>query len=197
MIAAPILIIFLSLTLGATLIAYGRLMRELKELKTEKGSFEESGRQKAAKIMEEARDKALQMLEGVKIDAGENQQLVDEELKKIGQMQMDNYNNMIQKISKSIEDEAIKEVEEFRKKLETDAGSVQKTVVARVEEDYVQAKKQIETYKTERMKQVDRQVLQLMKDVGKDVLGKTMDFETHRELIMQALEEARKEHVFG
>jgi len=197
MIAAPILIIFLSLTLGATLIAYDRLLRELRELKTEKGSFEESGRLKAAKIMEEARDKALQILEEAKLDAGENQQKVDGEMERITQMQLDNYNNMIQKISKSIEDEALKEVDEFRKKLETDAGSVQKTVVARVEEDYVQAKKQIEVYKTERMKQIDRQILVLMKDVGKDILGKTMDFDTHRELIMQALEEARKENVFG
>jgi len=117
MIAAPILIIFLSLTLGATLIAYDRLLRELRELKTEKGSFEESGRLKAAKIMEEARDKALQILEEAKLDAGENQQKVDGEMERITQMQLDNYNNMIQKISKSIEDEALKEVDEFRKKL--------------------------------------------------------------------------------
>jgi F0F1-type ATP synthase membrane subunit b/b' len=197
MIAVPILIIFLSLTLGAALIAYDRLLRELRDLRVERGSFEEGGRLKAARIMEEARDKALQILEGAKFDAGESQEKVEEEMNRITKMQLDNYNNMIQRISKSIEGEALKEVEEFRKKLEAEAGSVQKTVVARVEEDYAQAKKQIEIYKMERMKQIDSQVLVLMQDLGKDILGKTIDFDTHRELIMEALEETKKEHVFG
>lgn len=54
----------------------------------------------------------------------------------------------------------------------------------------------IENYKEERFKDIDIKIYQILGQVAKKTIGKAIDFSTHEELIMDALEKAKRENFF-
>lgn len=56
-----------------------------------------------------------------------------------------------------------------------------------------QIEKNIEEYKKERLKEVDRKIYQMIGEVAKKIIGKTIDLSVHEELVFQTLEKAKKE----
>lgn len=63
----------------------------------------------------------------------------------------------------------------------------------KAEEDYSKVKKELEEYKGERLKKIDENIYNLLLDVSKETIGKALTFEDHQELILEALDKAKKE----
>jgi len=66
---------------------------------------------------------------------------------------------------------------------------IQEAINRKVQE----TEKEIENYKNMRFKEIDRKIYQMLGEVAKKTLGKTIDLSTHEELVMRALEKAKKE----
>lgn len=133
---------------------------------------------KAAKILEMAQERALEILNKSRID-------------------LENRNDKLETRLDKIEE---KEVTDFRKSLEqvtTDLrGEASVVVGQRVDEEFAKAREEIKGYKEMREKEIDGKVDQILKQVVYEVVGKTLNNDDHRELILKSLEEAKKQHVF-
>lgn len=59
-----------------------------------------------------------------------------------------------------------------------------------------QIDKEVENYKKQRLKEIERKIYQIIGEVAKKTIGKTIDLSTHEELVWQELEKAKREKLF-
>lgn len=56
-----------------------------------------------------------------------------------------------------------------------------------------ESEKEIENYKQQKLKEIDQKIYQIIGEITKKITGKSIDLSTHEELVMEALEKAKKE----
>ena len=99
-----IAVIALAGILVVTFRAYDRQLREFERLKQERESWEARARHKAVTIIEEARDNAMEILEGARIEAESKRDSMNRKLDGVGERELLDYKQVLQSISKAIED---------------------------------------------------------------------------------------------
>lgn len=208
-------IFILSLSLGAIVIAYTKTVRKLQALHEEKSTTQKDLLKKSDLILEEAREKALKIIENANLFDDSTKKLFDQELKRISEGQVKTLEklsydllNVYQKeladlkenniktmniISKDIESATIAELKDFKEILKMETFASQKIVEGKIEEDYKIVEKEIVDYKTERIKKIEDEIYNIIQNVSKEVLGKTLSREEHEQLVMDALEKAKRE----
>ncbi len=77
------------------------------------------------------------------------------------------------------------------------AAEMQARVVEGIEKEITETKNAIAVYRKERMALVDRNSISLVTETTRIVLGKTLSFEEHRDIILRALEDAKKSGIFA
>lgn len=78
-----------------------------------------------------------------------------------------------------------KELQEFRAML-----------LAKIEKELENAKVEVDTYKTERMKMIDSNINKILQSVAQEVLPEAVDMSTQEKLILQTLQRAKAENFF-
>lgn len=84
-----------------------------------------------------------------------------------------------QTITKSLEADLQKQIKEFRESL-----------LPRLEQE-------LEAYKQHRIQEADQAIGKLVQKISRDVLNKSLTIEDHESIIIDALEKAKKEGIFG
>ncbi|OGV96214.1 hypothetical protein A2W24_03490 [Microgenomates group bacterium RBG_16_45_19] len=69
------------------------------------------------------------------------------------------------------------------------------TAQSALNEAYKKIEQEVATYKAQRLKNMDEQINQLLQRVMRDVLHNVIDRDLHEQLIMEAIDAARQEHV--
>jgi len=137
----------------------------------------QGAKRKAERIVEEAQERALKVLGEARLGAENRNKKLETRLDRIEE----------------------KEVREFRKTLEDVATSVEgeATVVVgqKIDEEVAKARVEIEKYKTQKIKQVDDSIGEIVKETVRKVLGKGITALEHKDLVVQALQEAKENHV--
>jgi hypothetical protein len=91
--------------------------------------------------------------------------------------------------------EAKSKVNELNKGLDEKIDLIYEAVKGLISEKIVQTEKNIEDYKKERIKELDEKIYLILGETAKKTLGKIIDLSTHEELVVQALEKAKKEKI--
>jgi len=165
-----ILNLFLCVICALCLAMAEDMRRKLKQVRGQKEIIELAAKKRANKIIDEANMKALKLVEEAKFDAENKRKSLEARLEAIGNSQLGEYKQNLQSVSKSIE-------EEFKVKA------------------LQQVEAEILAYKEEKMKHVQLEVEKIVKEASRIVLGKSLSNEDHLKLIIEALEEARTNHV--
>ena len=160
-----IAIVLLSAVLAVVLAGYDQRVKEINSLKEEQEETERKARQQALRIIEDARNKAISILQQVTIDTQRQKELLDSQVGEITQQQLKEYKQYLQKVSKEIEKGVEAQAKDYQKILEIETAGAEKVVAA-------------------------------IAEASQELLGKTITIDDQTELIMQALEEAKKQHVF-
>jgi len=181
--------------LGLVLKVHDRLLREFEHLREDRESWEARARQKAMAVLEEARDKAIEILGEARIEAESKRDSLSRKLDRVGERELDDYKQVLQNISVSIESQVDKEMGEFRKALESGTVEAQKTIGEKMESRYNQMMAEVETEKKRKLAELDKKLVAVIKETANSVIGKTLSPEDHLELIMNSLEEAKKRNV--
>lgn len=90
-------------------------------------------------------------------------------------------------IAKNMENHAFAGIGEFRESLEGQRIFIHKQLEARLDEEYKKAQKDIEIYKTDQMKKIDKQVFDILHALIRDVLGRSLSLKDHEDLVQKAL----------
>lgn len=82
-------------------------------------------------------------------------------------------------------------VEELKDQLANETVNSQKSVDDKIQEAFTKAKEDIEKYKTERIGKIDQELSHVLAEVTKDIVGKRLSYEDHKDLILASLEKAK------
>lgn len=148
----------------------------------------------------------------------EYKRIFKEQISKLSAEHFENYNEtskqFIQKFNSEIDSEGQKNLRaledlslQMRNKLSTEIETItdsltQKTIAAeslleqRIAAEYQKAEKEISYYKELKVKKLDTSIYELLQDVSMKIFGKTLNIQDHQDLVMKALEEAKKDGVF-
>lgn len=110
------------------------------------------------------------------------------------------YGEEIQKIAAEIavefKNEALVELTRFKKELEEKVVIVEGAAEKVLAEEYDEIKAEIERYKISKIAQIDSVAKEVLTDVTTKVLGKSIDLRAHESLVIQALENAKRQKLF-
>jgi dGTP triphosphohydrolase len=210
-----IAIVVLATALGVFVVSYVNTLEKFKMLQKKQSDIESEAHRKAVVILQEARNKAIKIIEDTNVSQdllkktfeeelkaaapnwAKKLQTVSEEFLKVYQKTLtdlkDNNIKIITNISKDIESSTKAELEDFKEILRKETFSSQKIVEGKIEQDYQIVEKELEAYRTEKLKKIEDQIYNIIQNVSKEVLGKTLTLQEHEQLVIDALEKAKKE----
>jgi F0F1-type ATP synthase membrane subunit b/b' len=89
--------------------------------------------------------------------------------------------------TKNMEKQAVGEMEDFRKEIESERLFVKKQMSERLDEEYKKAQKNIEDYRAEQIKKLDKQVFDIVNTLTREVVGRSLSMQDHQDLVQKAL----------
>lgn len=112
----------------------------------------------------------------------------------------DAYGEEIQKIAGEIavefKNEAVIELARFKKELEERILAVEEASQKVLEDEYEEVKRDIENYRASRFATIDKNFKETLTEMTKHVLGRSIDIRSHEDLIIEALEDAKRKNIF-
>jgi F0F1-type ATP synthase membrane subunit b/b' len=162
---------------------------------------------KMQKIVDETYGKSRQIISSAELFAEKQNKVLEEELTRSTHVYLEMYqktiNNLeanIEKTTSSIPDQ-IKEV--FVAKLSTVSEQFSNNLIKITEEfkksidiAYKNIELQIQSYRDERYKQIDRSMVEIIQQIAKKVLMKQINAEEHEKIVTKALEDAKRTGIF-
>lgn len=175
-------------------------------------------RNKAVKIIDDANNKALDVVQRSNLFINVTNENFNKELKNLAEKEFKNFEKatsdfinqygsvlsdlksrnieIFQNISNNIEITTLEEIKKFKNIIEQETISSEKMIAKKVDHEYSLAKKDVEIYKQDRLKIIDEKIYAILEKISKLVIGRALDLSDHEQLIIQSLEEAKKQEIF-
>lgn len=139
----------------------------------------EAVRKKTLQILDEAREEANKILKNARIQASAHQEKISTKI--------DTALNLV----------AQREINDFKKALETETINIEKTVGEKIATRYEEVRKEIEEYKAKQIAASDQKINKVLAGVLQKLLSKTINVDEHQKLVIKALEEAKQDGLFN
>lgn len=159
-----------------------------KDILSETKIYEDKSKQVLNFQLEEASKKQVQALEKASLD------ILKDYKEDLERLRADNI-NIVKNISKDIERDVLNEFKDFKEILRRETVASQRVIEEKLEEDYKAVDEEINTYKQQKLKEVDDSIYDALARISEMVLGKAIDSNTHQELILDALNKAKSDIV--
>lgn len=112
-------------------------------------------------------------------------------------MKIEEFSKSLEKIFIEKQNKLLKEEKEkfknFAQKIERGTEEILRDFKMNLEKEMEKAKREIELFREEKIREIDRKFYALFNKVTKEILRKSIDLSTHENLVMEALEKAKKE----
>jgi len=103
--------------------------------------------------------------------------------------------NILNNIIKGIETDVLLEFKDFKQTLEKETIDSEKTIEQKIDKHYEEIEKEVDLYKKTSMQKVDQNIYKILYRVSEIILGKGITLEQQQQLVIDSLDEAKKEHV--
>lgn len=104
--------------------------------------------------------------------------------------------NTLKTMTKDIQEDVLSDFNTFRNNLEKETINSEKVVKEKINEEYLSLQKELEAYKKEQYEKLDNDIYKILYRVSEMVMSQGISFDKHKQLVLQALETAKKEQVF-
>lgn len=211
--------IFSSSLVLVLFIALGRQTNKLRRLKRQEqerwSDLEEHAQKDYQEILEKANDKAKEIIsEATRVNEASQSKLQNlydklfEDQKQVleqtisttsaqykDQVDLINKKNieLLSNMYKGIEDYANSSFEEYKKIVERQTFESEKIAEERIKAKYDELDQELRKEKDEMIKKINDDIYKILFNISKMVIGKSLNFSDHEELIIKALEDAKKE----
>lgn len=211
---SALITISLILLLIGLIVLYIRLLGKYEVLRHGKEQIQvdpetlvSQARARSQAILEEAQGKSREIISQAQNFLKRDEGLLAAELEKAQSVYTKSYNeaiaasqkkaeSMMQNIPQDIKMTLVSAIDNFRVSLTQEIGKAQEEANKAIREAYQKAADEVNKYKEDRMKQVDRGILEIVKDVTEKVLAKSVSTDEHEKLVQKALEEAKRQKIF-
>ena len=104
--------------------------------------------------------------------------------------------NSLKTMTKEIQSDVLADFKEFREDLEKETINSEKIVKEKIDEEYLAIEKELDDYKKQKYQKIDEDIYKILYRVSEIVLSQGITFDKHKQLVIEALETAKKEQVF-
>lgn len=108
-----------------------------------------------------------------------------------------NYNLNSKKLTETLNDELKKRIDELTTIVATQSEESKKIFNTEIQKDLVVIKRDLDTYSKAKFKEVDAKVYQIISETAKNTVGKVINMVDHQDLVMTALDQAKKDKFFS
>lgn len=179
-----------------------------KELRKKEGKIDSEYHQivdnaltKERKILEDATNEANVIITGAQYITNDSKKTIDHaldqmvaEVQKESSDTANNFLNTYQASLQQLANQSLSEYQGIMKSLEAD---LQKQIKDFHDSLLPNLKKELDDYKEIRMKETEQLITAIVRKVSQEVLNKSLSLEDHQQLLIESLEKAKKEGVFG
>lgn len=201
---------------------YSNLLEKINKPKTPQVSPDEllsQAREKSQQILQEAHTKSQSIVANAENYINISNTEIAKELEKANQIYAVKYTQVLQELQqqssnslKTVQNEVIKilqtvpndiksqfsqELKGVESMISNELQKVEENAKSVVVNAYRSAEAEVQSYKKERLKQVEGSIVMILQDIAKRVLMKEINTDEHEKLVMKALEEAKRQGVFG
>ena len=138
-------------------------------------------------MLQEARDKAQEIVSQAQINGEELQKQLAQMIDEVDKDHIGEYKEKLHKISQDIESNLQDHFSEFRKVLETETVSAQQTAAEKVENQYQLIQKELEDYRIKRLAEIESGLEEAVESGLKKIMGDMISVENERELVMKGV----------
>ena len=143
------------------------------------------------------------MKQGVDQIISETKQMLQVESQNILSGYQNKFSSLNQEVAitaQEAKDEIIKEAQirigEIGSSIESGLSEIPRLIEGKVEEQIAKNEKELAVYKEQKFKEIDTKIYQLIGQIAKKTIGRSIDISTQEQLVVDALEKARKEKMF-
>lgn len=108
-----------------------------------------------------------------------------------------NYNQNTEKLMMLLDQELKKRVAQLDKTAADEISKARREVNEQIKEDLEKLNLQVEKYSAERLKEVDERISKIVSETAKNSVGKLINTVDQEELVMAALDKAKKDNFFS
>lgn len=207
----------LGITLGAVALSFRSLIKKYYTLKEEhekalklsqasKEALEGEAKKMAEAIVVSAQAKAQAIINEASSFSAKSKEEFSAEVKRATQAQMANFESVLAEVKNeasatlgNISGEVRKEVEGqielLKQGIHNEIENSQLRAKAAIDEGYKKVEVQIKEYRDLRLRLIDEKIIEVLTEVALKATGKALNFDEQEELVVNALEEAKKENV--
>lgn len=178
------------------------------EAQQEAQNILESANKEATQIISDTGKKASDILEEMEGMSEESKQKLSDTLSKTSANLLKIYETNIKKqkseslqalanLTENIDKSLSKEVGEFEKLLREETVESKEKIREKLLKKYEKLDNELQDYKSRRMKELDSSLYDILYNVTEEVLGKGLNMDEHRKLILESLDDAKKRDLFG
>ncbi len=205
--AAAFLTALLGLVIAAVAYSYRQLIKKFYALKEEGETISKASKEKGAVLVKEAEAESQRLINEAKIHSQkiiQESTLLSEDVKafqnenyqKMLETIKNEYIKMLSSISKDINAQVSNEITKFLSSLQSEVLRSQEAVMATIQAEYKKVQEDLSAYKLEMEKKVDDSIFKVINTVSRRVIGKNLSIEEQEELVLQALNEAKRQNIF-
>lgn len=107
-----------------------------------------------------------------------------------------NYIEQLHQVVEDIKNSSESELKDYRQTLKKETLDAQEVVGQKINEEFAAAQKEISEYKQKKLQKIDESIQKMVSEYAKKIFRKSIPLEDHEQLILEALEEAKKKGVF-
>ncbi len=198
-----------------------------RKVKLEKEVIKQEAYTKALKILEDAKDTSLKVIEEANKKAQallSDTQLLNNEVKHDLNTQLENLTDKhvqllsqtsqefitsykstltqevsatkdsLHETSDSVKNALLQEVDQFKETLRKDTYEAEEAVQKKITDEYAAVRGELDAYKKKKIESLDSKIYEILFQVVKESAGVVIDVDTHKQVILNFLNEAKKEH---
>ncbi|TSC80193.1 MAG: Uncharacterized protein G01um101429_237 [Parcubacteria group bacterium Gr01-1014_29] len=219
-------IVLVLLVIGIGWLAWRHIGSLQKQARTEEGSAEvraehiiADAQKKAADAVREAAEKARSILQSALIIKDDTLHTLTQEVTAISEQHQrylkdaslkyvetyehmaetaqEEYLNTLHAASQGMAKDAKYTLGMFETYLKDQTVGYTQAMEKKIEQLREQTNEYVDTYKKEKLQRVDKAIYEIIVSVSKNVIGRSISIKEHNELVLRALEEAKKESFFS
>jgi len=102
--------------------------------------------------------------------------------------------DVLEQTTTIVRDALLSEVDQFKDILRKETFETEEQVKNKIQDEYTAVRDELAEYKKTKLAAVDAKIYEIVYEVVSNVTGKTLDVDSHQEIVIQFLEQAKKEH---
>ncbi|NMB69640.1 hypothetical protein GYA27_00350 [candidate division WWE3 bacterium] len=102
--------------------------------------------------------------------------------------------DVLEQTTTIVRDALLSEVDQFKDILRKETFETEEQLKNRIQDEYAAVRDELDEYKKSKLASIDAKIYEIVYEVASNVTGKSLDVDSHQAVVIQFLEQAKKEH---